>query len=279
MKTPEQLKGAIRNIAKEKNLSAQEVLQIYMFERIIERISKSAYRDHFILKGGLLISSMVGIAERTTMDMDATIKGMPVDEETIIKAITEILSIDVGDEVQFQINSIKPIREEDTYDNFRVSIQAVYGRMNTPMKIDITTGDEITPREISYPYQFVFQDKSVNVMAYTLETILAEKYETLIRRNISNTRARDFYDLYLLYRLYKDRVDAETLREAVRATAAKRGSLNTLDEYMEITRDIEESDYLKRIWNNYQKENTYAKSVSFDDILGAIKQFNTILFP
>ena len=199
MKTPEQLKGAIRNIAAQKNLRPQEVLQMFLFERILERLAVSRYRNNFILKGGLLISSMIGIDERTTIDMDTTVRGIPMEETEITSVILEILSLDVDDGITFAFRRIEPIREDDAYRNFRVHIEARYGKINSPMKIDITTGDEITPAAIQYDYPFLFEQKTVPVMAYTLETILAEKYETILRRNIGTTRARDFYDLHTLY--------------------------------------------------------------------------------
>ena len=174
MRSPEQIKGKVRNIAKEKNLKPQEVLQIYMFERIVERVSVSQYHDNVILKGGLLISSMIGIGERTTMDMDTTIQGFSMEEGNILHIYKEILGINVGDGIQFMINDIAPIMEDDVYSNFRISLTASYGKMNIPMKIDITTGDVITPGKIEYKYPFMFDDVSVNVMAYPLETILAE---------------------------------------------------------------------------------------------------------
>lgn len=174
MKTPEQLKGAIRNIAAQKNLRPQEVLQMFLFERILERLAVSRYRNNFILKGGLLISSMIGIDERTTIDMDTTVRGIPMEETEITSVILEILSLDVDDGITFAFRRIEPIREDDAYRNFRVHIEARYGKINSPMKIDITTGDEITPAAIQYDYPFLFEQKTVPVMAYTLETILAE---------------------------------------------------------------------------------------------------------
>ena len=191
MKTPEQLKGSIRSLAKKKGIHAQEVLQIFMFERIIERLSVSSYKDKFILKGGLLISAILGITERTTMDMDTTVKGFPMDEKSIRKAITEILNQPVNDGIEFQLLYLTPIREDDEYENFRASIQATYGKMKISMMIDITTGDEITPKEV----QFLFDDRQVLVKAYTQETILAEKYETIIRRNIG-IRVQEIFMIY-----------------------------------------------------------------------------------
>jgi len=187
MKSPEQLKDAIRNIADKKNIQAAAVLQMYLFERIIERLSLSSYKYQFILKGGLLISSLIGVDQRTTMDMDTTILGLSVDEETMTSVISELILIDVNDGIIFTLKELKPIREEDQYENFCATIVADYGKIHATLKIDITTGDAITPREISYKYPFMFEDKSVSVMAYPLETILAEKYETILRRNITST--------------------------------------------------------------------------------------------
>ncbi len=279
MKTPEQLKGAIRNLAKKKGIHAQEVLQIFMFERIIERLSVSPYKDRFILKGGLLISAILGVAERTTMDMDTTVKGLPMDEPSIRKAISEILDQSVDDGIGFQLLDLTPIREDDEYENFRASIQATYGKMKIPMKIDITTGDEITPKEIQFSYPFLFDDRRVMVKAYTQETILAEKYETIIRRNIGNTRTRDFYDLHLLYRLYRENADWNLLKQAVLATAKKRDSLSVLQDTKRILLALEESTVLLDLWKRYQAQNLYAREITYPAIMETIKEFTEKAFP
>lgn len=241
MKTPEQLKGAIRNLAKKKGIHAQEVLQIFMFERIIERLSVSPYKDRFILKGGLLISAILGVTERTTMDMDTTVKGLPMDEQSIRKAISEILDQPVDDGIEFQLLDLTPIREDDEYENFRASIQATYGKMKIPMKIDITTGDEITPKEIQFSYPFLFDDRRVMVKAYTQETIPAEKYETIIRRNVGNTRARD--------------------------------SLSVLQDTKRILLALKESTVLQDLWKRYQAQNLYAREITYPAIMETVKEF------
>ena len=273
LKTPEQLKGAIRNLAKEKGLHAQEVLQIFMFERIIERLSVSSYKDKFILKGGLLISAILGVAERTTMDMDTTVKGLSMDEQSIRKAVCEILEQSVDDGIKFQLLDLIPIREDDVYENFRASIQANYGKMKIPMKLDITTGDEITPREIQFSYPFLFDARQVTVKAYTQETILAEKYETIIRRNVGNTRARDFYDLHLLYRLYRENADWSLLKQAVLATAKKRDSLLALQDTKRILLVLKESTILQDLWKRYQAQNLYAREITYSAIMETVNEF------
>lgn len=273
MKTPDQLKGAIRNLAKKKGIHAQEVLQIFMFERIIERLSVSSHKDRFILKGGLLISAILGVSERTTMDMDTTVKGLPMDEQSIRKAVSEILDQPVDDGIEFRLIDLTPIREDDEYENFRASIQATYGKMKIPMKIDITTGDEITPKEIQFSYPFLFDDRRVMVKAYTQETILAEKYETIIRRNVGNTRARDFYDLHLLYRLYRENADWSLLKEAVLATAKKRDSLSVLQETERILAALKESTVLQDLWKRYQAQNLYARDITYPAIMETVNEF------
>lgn len=234
MKTPEQLKGTIRSMAAKKNLRAQEVLQMFLFERILERMANSRFKDNFILKGGLLISSMIGITERTTMDMDTTVRGIQMEEDEIVSAVKEIVAIDVEDGIVFEYKGIEPIREEDAYNNFRVHLQAKYGKIDSPMKIDVTTGDAITPAAIQYDFPMLFEEKSIPVMAYTLETVLAEKYETIIRRNIGSTRARDYYDLHTLYRSRKSSVRPEILKAAVLHTAMKRDSVQDMQDWKEI---------------------------------------------
>lgn len=270
MKTPEQLKGSIRSMSAKKNLRAQEVLQMFLFERILERLANSAYKDNFILKGGLLISSMIGIGERTTMDMDTTVRGIQMEEDEIVKAIQEIISVDVGDGIIFEYESIEPIREDDAYNNFRIHLRAKYGKIDSPMKIDVTTGDVITPAAIQYDFPMLFEDKSVSVMAYTLETILAEKYETILRRNVGTTRARDYYDLHTLFRSRKDEIRPDVLKVAVLHTAKKRDSVKDIEEWREILADIKAEPLMQSLWDNYVAENQYIGELSFDEVLKAV---------
>ena len=277
MKTPEQLKGAIRSMAAKKNLRAQEVMQMFLFERIIDRLAASSFRDNFILKGGLLISSMIGISERTTMDMDTTVRGIQMEEDEIVSAVKEIIAMDVGDGISFEFQKIEPIREDDAYNNFRVHLRAKYGKIDSPMKIDITTGDIITPAAIRYDFPFVFEEKTVPVMAYTLETVLAEKYETIIRRNIGTTRARDYYDLHTLYRSRKDVVQMDVLRAAVIHTAEKRDSVDDIRDWRDILKDIREEPQLYLLWDNYAADNKYIGDLKFNEVLDAVDEIAKIL--
>lgn len=277
MKTPEQLKGSIRSMAAKKNLRAQEVLQMFLFERILERLAASKYHNNFILKGGLLISSMIGISERTTMDMDTTVRGIQMEEDEIVAAVNEILAIDVGDGITFEYKGIEPIREEDAYNNFRVHLRAKYGKIDSPMKIDVTTGDVITPAAIQYDFPMLFDDKTVPVMAYTLETVLAEKYETIIRRNIGTTRARDFYDLHTLYRSRKDEIRPEILKAAVLHTAQKRDSVDDIHDWKDIMTDIREEPVLYQLWDNYVADNKYIGELAFHEVLDTVEEVAKLL--
>lgn len=266
-RTPEQLKGQIRSFAEKRNLQSQEVLQMFLLERVLDRLSKSKYKDNFILKGGLLISSMIGIAERTTMDMDTTVTGISMEEKQIENIIRDILLIDVGDGIEFTFEKLEPIREDDDYNNFRAYFVAHYGKIANKMKIDITTGDVITPGAIRYSYKTILDDDEIGVMAYNTETIIAEKYETIIRRNIGTSRARDFYDLHVFYNLYKDLINFDTLKLAVSKTAKKRESLEAMSEWEEIIEDMKEDTALKALWNNYCANNTYASEISFEAVM------------
>lgn len=265
-----QLKALIKNLAKEKCISAQLVLQNYMLERFLERISLSSYRDNYIIKGGFLIASMVGLDTRATMDMDATIKGYPVKEDSIRKMIEEILGIPIEDGITFRLQSIHEIREDDEYSGYRASLIAEYGRMAVPLKLDITSGDKITPREIEYSYKLMWENRSISILAYNLSTILAEKLETILSRADQNTRPRDYYDVYILTKLQGENIDDKTLSLALSATAEKRGSAHLLSQFWDILSTVKSSSIMKSRWENYQKDFDYAKGIEFEECCNAI---------
>ena len=267
----ESIKAKIRNLAKNNNLSSQEVLQMFLFERFLERLSKSEYRSNFVIKGGFLVSSLIGISNRTTMDMDSTIKGLPLTEENITKVVNSIINIEVNDGIQFEIKDVNYIRESDEYENFRVSLVANIGKTKNPMKLDLTTGDTITPREIEYSYPCIFHEKNIEVLAYPVETIIAEKYESIIKRNITTTRMRDFYDLYTLYNLKKSEIDIDILSTAIIRTSSRRESLELMKIANEIIEDIKNDPYLKELWNVCVSENKYIGELSFDEVVDVIK--------
>lgn len=264
MKNAMQLKSIIKNIAKEKSISAQIVMQNYMLERFLERISLSKYKDTFILKGGFLIAAMVGLDTRSTMDIDATIKKIPVNENSIKEMFNEISTISLDDDVEFETIKVSAIRESDEYNGFRVSLKANYPPMSIPLKLDITTGDKITPKEIEYKFKLLTEDRSISILAYNLESILAEKLETIISRGDLNTRPRDFYDVYILNKLQSHNIDKDILKNAFLATCDKRNSLHMIESYEDILNEIKSSEIMHSHWNKYQKDFDYAKEISFE---------------
>ncbi len=265
-----QLKGWIKNKSKETGAPANALLQSYMLERFLERVSLSTYRDNMILKGGFLIAAMVGVDKRSTMDMDTTIKGVPVTRETIENMLNEITSIDAGDDVTFEMRDIKNIHDISEYDDFRVSLTAIFQKVRIDMKIDITTWDSIIPREIEYNYRLMFEDRTIPVMAYSVYTILAEKIETILVRSVANTRGRDYYDVYLLLRTGKDTLSREELLRAVYVKVEERGSVPALKNREKILRDISDSLDIAKIWDSYMKRYPYAKGIAMTDILSLI---------
>ena len=267
-----QLKAKIKNLALKNHVPAQAVLQNFMLERLLERISLSKYKDMVILKGGMLIASMVGISSRTTMDMDATLRGYPLTEKAIQEALSEICAIPLGDEVSLELDHITPIREDDDYGGFRVAIIAKYESINTPLKIDITTGDIITPEAIRYAFQSNFEDKKIEVWAYNIETILAEKVETILRRSVLNTRPRDYYDVYIIMKTQRRAINKNLFRTALNATAQKRTSLAALKEQDIILQSIQTDTIMRQRWERYCKENYYANGIEFDVVIGILKE-------
>ena len=270
MRNAMQLKAVIKNLAKEKHISAQLVMQNFMLERLLERISVSKYQQNFILKGGFLIAAMAGLDTRATMDMDATIKGLPVNEQTVRGIFEDICKMELDDDVDFSFRSIGEIREGDVYTGYRVSLSANYQQMAVPLKLDITTGDKITPKEIEYQFKLLLEDRSISVLAYNLETIMAEKLETVISRGDQNTRPRDYYDIYILTKLQYANIENDVLKAALRATTEKRGSFEVLKDYRRIMDTVKKSEVMQRQWMKYQKDFEYATDIVFEDLCDVV---------
>lgn len=263
-KNPMQLKAYIKKKAAEKHISAQLVMQNYMLERLLERISLSPYKHNFIIKGGFLVSAIVGLDTRATMDLDTTIKGFTLTHEAILSIFKDVCAVQIDDDVQFEVLGVADIRETDDYPGIRVSLKANYPPISVPLTVDVTTGDMITPREIEYTFSMLFDDRTISV--------LAEKLETVLSRNIANTRPRDYYDINILYALRGAECDKATLRRALERTTEKRGSAKILTQYQEIMQEIRDSDTLRRQWSKYSREYDYAKDISFDDTCNAIEE-------
>jgi len=265
-----QLKAKIKNLALKNHVPAQAVLQNFMLERLLERISLSTYKDMIILKGGMLIAAIVGIDSRTTMDMDATVRGFPLSGETIQIAFADICSIQLDDDVILTLEHITYIRDEDEYGGYRLAITAGYESINTPLKIDITTGDIITPGAVRYSFHSSFEDKKIKIWAYNIETILAEKVETILRRSVLNTRPRDFYDIYILMKTRQHMINKDTFIAALTATAQKRVSLTALQDRGKILHTIQSDSLMRQRWDLYCKENFYANDIEFDEVINSL---------
>ena len=277
IKNKDSLKAKASNLAKQTNIPNKYIIQNFMFEALLKRISNSIYKDKFIIKGGLLLSSIFGVNLRSTMDLDTTIKGLPLNKSTITKVITEIINIDLKDNITFEIENIKDIREEDLYSGYNVNLKADFDGLKTNLMIDITTGDIITYKEVEFKYNTLFDNDTINIMTYNYETIIAEKFESIISRNIDNTRMKDYYDLYMFVNLKWNDINKETLRKAIINTPKNRETLSYMENANEYINLIEDDSKLKLLWNNYQKNYEYAKDISFEDTIKAIKIISEIV--
>ena len=264
------LKAKIRNIAIEKNVSASAVLQNYLISRFLFRLAKSDYKDKFVIKGGMLISSMIGIEQRATMDLDATLRYMQLEENSIRDAFTEICSVPDDDGIEFVFRSISPIRDDDEYGGYRIAYSAVLGKINAPMSMDISTGDVITPDVRLHEFTDMLEpEKKIELLSYPTETVMAEKLETILSRGVENTRPRDFYDVYMLAALD---YDTKVLSKAFEATAKHRGSYDKIQDHTSIVGNIREDRTMNQRWNGYQKQMPYAEGISFDDALNVVQK-------
>ena len=267
-----QLKAKIRNISREKRISAQVVLQNYMMERLLERISNSLYKSSFILKGGMLISAMIGLESRTTMDIDATIRNYPLTVENIQRIFNEILALDINDGVSFRLKWINEIRENDLYGGFRISLDGFYDTLTVPIKVDLTSGDRITPHAIEYKYKLLMEERWISIYSYNLETILAEKIETVLFRGILNTRSRDFYDIYKLSKLRGIDIDYSLCKKALIATMERRESINLLSNSENIVDFIRRDRFIRERWAKYQRDFNYVNEISFTEVMDEIEK-------
>ena len=267
-----QLKDLIRNLSKEVGIEAHVLIRKYMMERFLERVSSSKYYGSFILKGGMLVAAFVGVEARATIDIDTTIKGIPVTMVDMERTITEISNIDLEDNVKFRIKKVSEIMDEAEYSGIRFSMDALLDGAVIPLKIDISTGDVITPREIAYSYKLMFEDRTIHIMTYPIETVLAEKLETVISRSITNTRMRDFYDIHIL--LKSQNIDADILALALERTAKKRGNFNLLENAESVLKVVKSDEDMKRLWDIYQKKFKYAGEYTWDEVIHSVRELS-----
>lgn len=265
--SPEQIKGRIKHLAKQNDADARILLRVYMMERFLERVANSKYRDIFIIKGGILVTSMVGVALRSTMDVDTSLVNHDLSEDETKRILLEVTELDLNDGVTFEIKEMSHIMDDMEYPGIRFSMNALMGKMTTPMKIDISTGDVITPHAIEYQYQLMLENRVINLRAYNLETILSEKIQTILSRGLLNTRMRDFYDIYVLLLLHEKDIDKKNIIDAFQATCEHRGTLELLQEGPSILNMIGKDNQLRTRWMAYQKKYPYAGSIQYEAVL------------
>ena len=267
IKTSRQLKDKVSNLSGNDSKKAQTLIRKYMMERFLARIARSEYKNNFILKGGMLVSALVGVESRATMDIDTTVRMLPLTRDNAIEVIAEIMKIDLDDDIFYAIKKVEDIMEEHDYSGVRFTISVTLEKLRDTIKIDISTGDEITPSAIEFSYPMMFDDERINIWSYNLETMLAEKLETVIARSTLNTRMRDFYDIHILWSEKANMINIETLRRAIINVARKRETLELFDTMDEILDDIVESDYLRNNWNNYRKGSYYIGDLEWAEVL------------
>lgn len=265
-----QLKAIIRNKAKEEGVPPQLVMQNYLLERLLERISLSAWRDSVVIKGGMLISSLVGVDKRSTKDLDTTVRGFPLTHENAERAFREIAAVEADDDFEFEFVRTEDIRETDDYQGIRVHLLANYERMSSPVTVDVTTGDRITPEAIEYSYPLMFDDRTLSLMAYPLPTTLAEKLETVISRGVANTRPRDYYDLRTLWFTRKAEVDPAMLGDALAATSEKRGSRAAIGRYREVMAEVASDAAMLDRWAAYARRYPYVGDMTLEEACGTV---------
>ena len=270
--TPEQIKGRIKSVAKQNNADARTLMRIYMMERFLERLAQSEYRDNFIIKGGILVTAMIGVAHRSTMDIDTSMKNLNLSAEDALRVVNQVKDIDLDDGVSFDVKDVSNIMDEMEYPGIRVTMNANVGRLITPLKIDISTGDVITPRAIEFNYDLLLEDRSISLWSYNLETILAEKLQTVLARGILNTRMRDFYDIRMLLDTYEDKVNKAVLKDAFAATCKKRGTDNLQEQAEEIIKIIEADEQLQVLWRAYQKKYSYAAEIDYASVINGVRK-------
>ena len=277
MKSATAVKAKIKNKAGGSSDKSQIMLRIYLMERLLERVSLSRYRDNFVLKGGLLVSSLVGVDIRSTMDVDTTVKSLPLNKRSAQKILEEIMAIGLEDGVLFHITKVQDIMEGHEYEGVRFMIDCTMDKLKQTIKMDISTGDEITPGAIEYKLPLIIEDRSIDLWAYNLETLLAEKLETIMVRAEANTRMRDFYDICVLLEQDAETIDRDTMKAAFYATCKKRGSIELIGAIDDVINKISDDDTMRQLWNNYRKTNYYVGALEWEDVIGSARKLRIMI--
>lgn len=271
------LKAKANNISKELDISQNTVYNRFFFDAFLSRLAVSHYKDRFILKGGLYLSSILGIDTRSTMDIDFYLKKLSMEKETIVKALEEIASIDINDGIIFKVIGIEDIREDDLYGGFQVKVLARLDNVKYQFNIDIATGDPIVPSERNYKYKCLVTDEILPLKAYSVESVVAEKVETVLSRGITNSRSKDYYDLYILRKTQIDNLNRDMLKKAYEDVCAYRHFSMSYDDAFNLVDEISVNAQINTRWINYCKNVGYIDDLSFQDVMTAIKDWLDIL--
>ena len=269
-----QMKAYVKKQASLNNIDPRLLIQEFVLDDLLERISLSQYRDNLVLKGGFLIASLLGIDTRSTHDLDTTVVGIPIAPDQLMVVFTEICQIIPEDDpIELHPIKIEPIRDDDKYGGYRVHFEGlIYDKIKPKFKIDVSTGDKITPSAINYQHHLITEDRVITVAAYNIETILAEKLETIISRGSTNSRSKDFYDLYALTKLEHQNIDIGQLKQALINTATHRKTMAEINDYQRTIADILEDADMNNRWQIYQRDNIFAKGISLKDTCDAVIQ-------
>ena len=270
IKSATALKAKVRNFSKGDSKAAQAMIRIFFMERFLERISLSQYKDQFVLKGGMLVSSLIGINLRTTMDIDTTVKALPLSKDELEKIIMEICEIPLEDNISFRIVNMETIMDEFDYPGIRIHMEAMLEKLKQPLKIDISTDDAITPGAIEYKYPLMFEERDIRLNTYNIETLLAEKSQTIINRGLANTRMRDFYDMYEI--IQKLDFSWDIYHQAFDSTCRKRETLFSKEKVTAELKNISESSEMESMWNQFKSKNYFVENVEYPEIIKTISE-------
>ena len=270
MKTSTQLKAKARNLSTKTNIPPHIIQRNYFLERFLERVSLSNYRDTIILKGGVLITSLLGIEARATVDLDATMRARTLTTEGITEIVGEVLRTPIEDNVEFSITGAEETRVESDYPGCRITLDVKFDKLRDTVKLDFTAGDVITPKPVEYGYRLMFDDREISVLAYNIETVLAEKFTAILSLDVANSRMKDFYDIHMLVNEQRDAISRDVFEKAVKNTAKQRGMSHLLPQAGHIIDTVSGSPVMAELWRRYQTAYKYAAGIEYSKVMESL---------
>ena len=270
IKTATQLKAKVRNLSGGDSTKAQTLIRNFIMERFLERITLSQHRNNFILKGGVLVSAVVGLDTRATMDIDTTVKFLELSKDNAVKIVEEIIALEIPDGVHFTVTKVTDIMEEHDYPGIQFMLEATLDNLRQAIKIDISTGDIITPGAVEFSYNLMFEERAISLWTYNLETLLAEKLETIMARGTANTRMRDFYDIHVISR--QEPFDPIILKRAFLATSSKRNTTDQIPDFRNILSMVEADNVMRQQWENFQRESFFIGELTWEEVMGSVSR-------